>query len=453
MQEIIRMLRYNTGTDKKAFITFKEYFDAVIFNATIVAYSGSAIADLVSMHKNQYIIDPQTHIIQHDVMAIKTKDKKTGNYVIKKSVKKYFDELPEGVLGIINEDRGLTCSEIRNISNQLVEDVYSFETEYVDSFIKKKEYGKYLEYAGIKAKPRVVIAPYFMLKKGMNDVQRDDFMKLNKDCLEMFIKHNKSKYQYPVAAQIVFDKEVLYENDFLNKVGQVYSVEGYEYVFIWVSDFIPIEATKKDKECFYKLVDLLNKLGKKPVMAYGGYDSVLMCHKQMKARLYGVSQSVGYGEYRPITPVGGGLPVNKYYFGPLHKRIRFDEALDILMRRDYFSDNKTNKAHAEDYYKEICNCDTCKKVIESDIDNFKKYNESNPFLVKGKYGEIKRNRPTTDALLLAAFHFLHRRVIEWASIENEELKTLIERLIINAETYGTKTEIDNAREWCEVFAK
>lgn len=78
-KDVIRMLRYNTGTDKKAFIAFKNDFDAVIFNATIVAYSGSAIADLVSVHKNQYIIDPQTHILQHDIMALMSKEKKQGN--------------------------------------------------------------------------------------------------------------------------------------------------------------------------------------------------------------------------------------------------------------------------------------------------------------------------------------------------------------------------------------
>src|SRR5699024_2604124 len=59
--------------DKKAFIKFKNDFDAVIFNATIVAYSGAAVADLVSVHKNQYIIDPQTHILQHSVHAIMSK--------------------------------------------------------------------------------------------------------------------------------------------------------------------------------------------------------------------------------------------------------------------------------------------------------------------------------------------------------------------------------------------
>ena len=93
MDDVIRMLRYNTGTDKKAFVKFKNDFDAVIFNATIVAYSGAAVADLVSVHKNQYIIDPQTHILQHSVHAIMSKKSRNGQPCIKKSVQKYLEQL------------------------------------------------------------------------------------------------------------------------------------------------------------------------------------------------------------------------------------------------------------------------------------------------------------------------------------------------------------------------
>ncbi len=183
MQEVIKMLRYNTGTDKKAFVDFKDRFDAVIFNATIVAYSGSAVADLVSVYKNQYIIDPQTHIMQHDIMAIMSKDKKTEQYVIKKSVRKYLENLPEKVLDIIErEKRYLNYQEIDAITGELVECVYSFETEFVNGFVKEKEYDKYLQYAQIILEPRVVIAPYFMLKKDMSDESKELYMNLNRKC-------------------------------------------------------------------------------------------------------------------------------------------------------------------------------------------------------------------------------------------------------------------------------
>ncbi len=93
MDNNLKLLRYNTGTDKQVLIQFKNEFSAVIFNATIVAYSRSAVADLVSVHKNLYIIDPQTHIYQQSIDDVKTQSK-SGEYVIKKSVSQYLDELP-----------------------------------------------------------------------------------------------------------------------------------------------------------------------------------------------------------------------------------------------------------------------------------------------------------------------------------------------------------------------
>ena len=65
-------------------------------------------------------------------------------------------------------------------------------------------------------------------------------------------------------------------------------------------------------------------------MAYGGYDSIILCNEDLPYRMYGVAQSVGYGETRPVTPVGGGLPVNKYYFPPLHARLSLSEVTSIL---------------------------------------------------------------------------------------------------------------------------
>ena len=93
MSDNLKLLRYNTGTDKKVLIKFKDSFSAVIFNATIVAYSKSAVADLVAVHKNQYIIDPQTHIYQQDITAVQTTNKQ-GIVSVKKSVDQYLSELP-----------------------------------------------------------------------------------------------------------------------------------------------------------------------------------------------------------------------------------------------------------------------------------------------------------------------------------------------------------------------
>lgn len=452
--DVIKMLRYNTGTDKKIFVAFKEKFDAVIFNATIVAYSGSAIADLVSVHKNQYIIDPQTHIMQHDIMAIMSRDKKSGKYHIKKSVKKYLEQLPNSIMEILEkESRPLNTTEIDNVIEELVEKVYRFETQYVNSFIEKKEYDKYLRYVNVGPEPRVVIAPYFMLKKEMGDNQINEYLELNKKCLTSFISYQENQeVQYPVAAQLVFDKELLDKENLCKLIKEYYDSDGYEYIFLWISDFSGFECSLENKKKFYDLLKTLNQMGKKPLMAYGGYDSILLTQSQMPVRLFGVAQSVGYGEARPITPVGGGLPVNKYYFYPLHKRMRFDESLGILMENGFFSPDKSNAGQAEDYYAQICNCEQCRKIIKNDIDNFKVYNESIPYTVNARYGEIKRNRPTTEANLVAAFHFLFCKDNEWEHVNHEERQGLVEQLRSDSEKYGSKEIQKQIKEWCEIFA-
>lgn len=453
--DIIRMLRYNTGTDKKAFVAFKKSFDAVIFNATIVAYSGSAVADLVSVHKNQYIIDPQTHIMQHDIMAIMSKDKKTGKYHIKQSVKKYLGQLPGSVMEIIEkENRPLSTAEINSIIDDLVKSVFEFETQYVNSFIKKKEYDKYLEYVHVGPEPKVIIAPYFMLKKDMAEKKIHEYMELNRKCLEKFILHQKTQERrYPVAAQLVIDREILQNDNLCELLKKYYDYEGYEYIFLWISDFSSFECSVEEKKNYYNLLKTLNQMGKKPLMAYGGYDSILLTQVQMPVRLFGVAQSVGYGETRSITPVGGGLPVNKYYFYPLHRRMRFDEALGILMGNGYFGKGKSNAEHANDYYAEICDCEQCKKIIGSDIDNFKVYNESIPYTVNARYGEIKRNRPTSEATLVAAFHFLFCKNNEWEQVEKTDRRELINQLKNNYEKYGSQKAQKQIKEWCDIFAK
>lgn len=452
MRETLRILRYNTGTDKKAFVEFKEHFDAVIFNAAIVAYSGSSVADLVSMHKRKYIIDPQTHIFQQDISAISTENKKTHTIQIKKSVEKYLSQLPPDLSNaLMQKKHQLSPNEVVPYVDALVTDVYDFQTKYVDGYIKGKEYDKYLEFAKLGPEPRMLIAPYFMLKDSYDDVAINDWLDINSTCMRKTIQKNLlSNNPFPIAAQIVLDKAVMLSNNFVNKIKAAYSDLEFEYVFIWVDDFDSFDARIEHVKAFAQLVTALNDIGKKPMMAYGGYESIILCNSESPSRLYGVAQSVGYGEYRPITPIGGGLPVNKYYFLPTHRRLRFDDAAKILSTQGYFSNDKSDAAHAEDYYVNICDCKQCHEIIKKDINNFDKYNDSISFDIRKKNGVISRNRPTTDASLIAALHFLYCKVDEWENVETKDFNSLISELKENCKTYNPLLyrEIE---EWCKVY--
>jgi hypothetical protein len=402
---------------------------------------------LISVHKRQYIIDPQTHIFQHQLSAIQAP--KSND--IKKSILKYLSQLPESLSRVtIDEKRPLVPSDIKLNIKDLVKAVYLFETEYVKAFSHKKEYDKYLEFAKVGPEPRLVISPYFMLKKEYLSEEVDKWLELNHLCLEEFIQLNNDKYD--VAAQLVMDKEVLHSKEILEKIKQTYNTNRCKYIFIWIDNFNSFEASPNDKIAFYNLLKLFHELNLKPIMAYGGYDSIFLCNQEITYRLYGVAQSVGYGEAREITPVGGGMPTNKYYFLPTHKRVKFVTAAELLVEKGYFSELKPSNEYAIDYYTNICSCKQCKAIIKKDIDNFREYNDSIPFIVKTKRGDINRNRPTTNASLIAAMHFLYCKTYEWDFVLNNKLMDIRGELTANYADYESAHNSE-IKSWCDLYAR
>lgn len=174
----------------------------------------------------------------------------------------------------------------------LVECVYAFQTEFVNTFIVQKEYDKYLKFANMGPRPKLVIAPYFMIKFEDSYSEKQMWLHYNRVCLEKTIALNEQQKEEEIAAQLVLEKDVLSE-EFIEMVASTYDLAGYEYIFIWLDDFNAFEAKVMYNELFSKLLKALNNIGKKPIMAYGGYESIILCNTNSPARLYGVAQSVG----------------------------------------------------------------------------------------------------------------------------------------------------------------
>ena len=442
MNEALKLIRYNTGTDKKLFKEFADFFDAVIMNATIVAYSGAAMADLVSIYKDKYIIDPQTYILQQNYDTItSTTAKKRG---IKKSIYQYLSLLPPVFLESITNQQEISPQVIEEHLADLVTSVGDFEINHIVSFIQEKEYNKYLDFISEnegdeslgKPSPKLLVAPYFMLKENYDAKELSFWMNMNKRALNLFVS-SFADQNCPISGQLVMEKGILErivtDDKLLPLILDSYKEIDFENIFVWIDDFSPIDANDKCNIAFSKLVRDLNAIGKKPIMAYGGYDSILLCHASSPAKLYGVAQSVGYGEKRQITPVGGGLPVNKYYFLPTHQRLKVEDVYSILSAKGYFDDSKSKKLRADEFYKLICSCQQCHEIIQDDIDNFFKYNDSNPFSMRNG---IRRNRPTQEAIDISARHFLFCKKLEWMSLTTSDFNYLVEEYMNNIKSYG-----------------
>lgn len=291
--------------------------------------------------------------------------------------------------------------------------------------------------------PQFVIAPYFRLKNEYPKVEIEEWLNINRSSLELFT--NKYRMSgFPIAAQLLIDKNALCNLDF-NLLQKQYNLPDYDYVFIWVDNFSPLTANKNEQLAFKALMQVFNNLNKRIIMAYGGFDSILLCHRELPARLYGVAQSVGYGESRSITPVGGGLPVNKYYFYPTHERLVFGDVSNILSANGFFSGDRGQAATR--FYDEICDCNQCKQIIKNDINNFNRYNDSVPYAWKD---DIKRNRPTTEASFIATRHFMCCKQKEWEEIENSSLEDCINRFLSNIEKYS-ETHIAKIKRFLKTY--
>jgi hypothetical protein len=446
--EPLRLLRYNTGNDKKVFLNFKDDFDVVIFNATIVAFSGSAIADIVSIHKNRYIIDPQTHIFQHDKSLLQSL-KQTENK-IKPSIGKYLSELPSTISDILlYNNRPITANDILKSINQLVEKATLFQIDYVQNLIKNKDYEKYLDFLQLRPKPFLVISPYFMLKKEYTFQENSEWLKINRLCLEETINQTT---KMSIAAQLVIDKDILIDDVYLSKIIDTYNFAGFDYIFIWVDDFSTFFSDEKSVKGFRNLVSELNKINKKVLMTYGGYDSILLSNSTSKYKICGVAQSIGYGESRSITPVGGGLPINKYYFPPLHKRLKFHEAAYLLRKFGYFDKSEKEEIYVNRYFENICDCRQCRQIIRNSIEDFNSYNDSIPFEINSKNGILKRNRPTTEATFISSMHFLYRKVNEWKSTKELSFSELTSELLRDYDNYGSEIDQKKIDQWMNLYA-
>lgn len=438
MKEVLKLLRYNTGTDKASFLKFNKSFDGVIFNASILAHNVSAITDLIAVYEDRYIVDPQTYIFQI------TKEKISKRGKIKESINKYLDNLPQKMVSKYKKEGELKISYIISNIKDLVDYNYNFQVNFVNNKMKEKDYAKYLDYVGIIIKPKMIIAPYLMINSEYEDKIIDDVLDFNIKSIELTEK--KARNDVKIACQLVINKKALSKLN-IEKIKNKYKNLNIDYIFVWISDFNMFTATKKENEKYKELILVLNNNGLKPIMSYGGYDSIILCNKDSKIRLYGVANSIGYGEKREIVPVGGGIPVIKYYFYPIHQRLNMEDVL-LILKKSGFSDSEAKMMiSAEKYYKEICDCNQCKKIIKNDFTNFKMYRESTSFSTKDG---IAKERPTYNTTVILNTHFMYCKIKEWKNVNEKTFTELKRELINNHKKYNTDS-YSSVMAWAEMY--
>lgn len=403
-------MRYGTHAESKYFLMseFRNGYDAIVFNGNMVAYTPSAIAGfIVNVKDKPFIIDPQTHAFQHDVYKLANEDEK-GNLVPKKSIQKLADSFGSPVKEIVGKESLLPENiSDENVRKGFCKNVINFQLN-IKTHIESKPEWKYLKFALDNGQlsedvfsPMAVIPPYFYMTA--NTV--DEWLDIN----ESFIKIAKEEFpDRQIYAQLVISKDILVSNQ-REKITTKYKNSPADGILLWIDGLEEVTAGSEFLDGYIKLINELSG-NKKLINLYSGYLSVLLIKE---GKLSGACHGLEYGESRGVVPVGGGIPMSKYYFYPLHQRIRFTDFLKIIRQQGL---------NQNDFKLKICSCGVCEDG------NISKYGVTHPVKYKRGGQVITLNYPTPETKDYSLRHYLNSKKKEFDEIMSKDKIALLSDL-------------------------
>jgi hypothetical protein len=165
-----------------------------------------------------------------------------------------------------------------------------------------------------------------------------------------------------------------------------------------------------------------------------------------------------YGENRNVYPVGGGLPVSKYYFMPIHKRLDFTKAFYLLEYNKVLDTKREDWGNSEKYYNEICRCEQCQSVLEEKMINFTKFESDQSYPIHYQDGRtIRRKKASRETKQNCVYHYLLCKRVEFSWIKSKSMSDLLNALIQGQTTYKKcpsleKEELDYLSVWREILS-
>ncbi|WP_286904418.1 hypothetical protein [Clostridium sp. UBA1652] len=426
----LHILRYGTNADQKFIENMNNPYDLLAINGNMLAHSTNALTNFILKNilnsDRGFFIDPITYAFQLDLDMIKSKGKNEQIATIKKSVEKmirsYGEPLEEKVL---SNDEVVSYDDFKNgaLREVFCRNVLDFQNKTVYDVVMKKGY---LEYepedspSYTQLYPEFLIAPYFYL----TPPSYKEWLDLNIE----FLKISKTlNYDREIYAQITISKDLLVDKHSLDAIISRYNEFPDTNILIWIDSFDEHTVSSYCLEQFIYLTKNLSIGSRKIINLYGGFFSILLAgyKEDLGFGLYGVGHGLEYGEFRAVAPVGGGIPTSKYYFYPIHQRVDYKTASELIRTKYRNFDSITSCLK---YHKEICACPLCKDILKNDIENFTIFENSLFYNVKLN-GIIQRrpyaSKETKEACL---YHYLFSKNREFHEVSRFSFEKMAESL-------------------------
>lgn len=433
---------FGTFNESKYFLgEFKDKFDTICFNANMIAHAPEGVAAFISQLSNKsFFIDPQLHAFQHSPKTIMRK--KDGQLVLKSSIKKLaqqYNLIPPDTEGVRQILAGsLAPKEMSGIC----ESILKFQFNYIYEISKNLDTHEFLE--DVEIKPEFLIAPYFYIDPDNFELALNnniDFIGISKD-----LSKNEVLGSIPLFAEIVINKEVLLNEENTRKIIERYSASGTDGFIVWIDNMSENSDLTSERilKTFKKFLIDLNEQDKPIINLHGSYLSVILSGPAYHL-LAGVGHGIEYGEDRSAVPVGGGVPLSKFYFPNFFKRVDYNpDAVNILLKKNWIK-------NTSEYYANVCSCKVCSEIIghaSNVVDGFQEFGVTK---ISEKNGKAY---PESKAMDKSRKHYLYTKLLEYDFIRKTTNDKILSELEKNNSIAGDLKEIhsfNHLEKWIKVL--
>lgn len=433
-EQSFHIYHYNINSEQRFFLgqSHRSLFDLIALSGNIVSHTPAGVASFIATAAKPYYIDPQTHAFQHDTINLKrdVSDKESDEepvYDWKPSVLRMAKErLGPPFDAVIDSDRPLSPRDFQDDRGQLdkervtmvVENVISFQDKVLSDSLDDDD-KEFMDEGAGRFCPEFLLAPYFYLSSHC----ARDWLEINVRCYEITREVEPGRR---VLMPLVVSKQFMVrDRKLLAEVLEQVKPDG---ILLWIDDFVEEELTGEQVRDYVDLLSTLHRSTGIVLNSHGGYLSVLLTHRSLGRLLSGVGHSINYGENRSVVPVGGGLPMARFYFPCIHSRLRYSDALEVARGKQWL----LNK----DAYRNVCDCEQCGELLErhNSVDKaFYVYGKSKPitFQRRSRSGGrqlVRLDYPTAEAKQAAARHYLLSKHREFSDVRERDYDELVDKL-------------------------
>lgn len=404
-------------------------YDGVVLNANMVAHAPAGIAAFLLgkvSDRTSFLIDPMTHAFQHNPEFLSNGDGSPKSSM--RTLAAEYGETISSNLGV----RPINSGDVVNNVAEICDRVLSFQWNYLAKYFEENNNAKYMEGDAIR-RPAILVSPYFYL----TEENIEDWIPVLASCAEYCVSQ---RGQYPanqkIYSAIVVSRGVIQAEGVWTRILESLNNLKLDGVLFWVDGFDESHATTLELDGFIRLCRALRGLGLEVLNLHGGYFSCLASSASFGNLLTAVSHGPEFGESRGVVPVGGGIPISRFYVPDLHVRLKFRDFLPIAIRNQWLENHQK-------FYDLVCDCQECKSVISSNVDNFNLYGESEVKSIKRKNGVVRIEFPVTEAKKRCLRHYLCRKVYEYEFVQSQDRDRLLANLQACFDKYSAAGSQDN----------